>query len=366
MATVVAGAWQFGYGMHFDENSLKTLPPGSVYSEPVGVNHFARTTNDPAILHISGYSPTDTRYFESKNDLRLQEKKWFCFAWPHILRRYCCDGSCSVAPDEQPCHERAEERQRRADHHDFAEPRNEWLINRPTHCWSDCRIEVGRYDGASQFDTLVIERALDVRWDPKVEQALIEAVIESLQHDKSESGDGDQARELEMARLCDEGAEPIPKRREPNRGSFGSPERERFERFKEQLERESLPVELIQPPQEPQQPTPVPELPQKALDAENAHDVPEVTPPALPAAPPAAPQTAQPNLGQLLRGELGPADWWYANRPNKLVAPTKSEDEPIRHASFCTFQCGGGCICDAGRGKHKQPDACERLVGKAA
>ena len=43
MATVVAGQWHFGYGTHFDEKSLKALPPGSVYSEPGGLNHFAQT-----------------------------------------------------------------------------------------------------------------------------------------------------------------------------------------------------------------------------------------------------------------------------------------------------------------------------------
>src|SRR5579871_6414069 len=43
MATVVSGNWQFGYGSHFEENGLKPLPAGSVYSEPGGVNHFART-----------------------------------------------------------------------------------------------------------------------------------------------------------------------------------------------------------------------------------------------------------------------------------------------------------------------------------
>jgi hypothetical protein len=36
VATVVSGEWHFGYGDHFDAKSLKTLPPGSVYSEPGG------------------------------------------------------------------------------------------------------------------------------------------------------------------------------------------------------------------------------------------------------------------------------------------------------------------------------------------
>ena len=68
MATVVSGNWQFGYGTHFDEKALKTLPQGSVYSEPGGVNHFARTTDGPVVVHISGFGPTDTRYFDPAND----------------------------------------------------------------------------------------------------------------------------------------------------------------------------------------------------------------------------------------------------------------------------------------------------------
>jgi quercetin dioxygenase-like cupin family protein len=68
MATVVSGTWQFGYGTQFDEMALKTLPPGSVYSEPGGVNHFARTTEGPVVVHVSGFGPTDTRYFDPAND----------------------------------------------------------------------------------------------------------------------------------------------------------------------------------------------------------------------------------------------------------------------------------------------------------
>ena len=62
LATVVSGNWQFGYGTHFDDSALKVLPPGSVYSEPGGVNHFARTTDVPVVVHICGFGPTDTRY----------------------------------------------------------------------------------------------------------------------------------------------------------------------------------------------------------------------------------------------------------------------------------------------------------------
>jgi hypothetical protein len=75
MATVVSGNWQFGYGDHFDEKSLKSLPPGSVYSEPGRANHFARTGDDDVVVHISGYGPSDTLYLDPANDPLAQRKK---------------------------------------------------------------------------------------------------------------------------------------------------------------------------------------------------------------------------------------------------------------------------------------------------
>lgn len=68
MATVVSGSWSFGFGERFDPKALKTLPAGSVYSEPSGRYHFAQSGEQPVIVHISGYGPTDTHYFDPKND----------------------------------------------------------------------------------------------------------------------------------------------------------------------------------------------------------------------------------------------------------------------------------------------------------
>ncbi len=74
-ATVVSDEWHFGYGDHFVAAKLKTLPPGSVYSDPGGAqhNHFAQTDADPVIVQISGFGPTDTRYFETANDPRVKK-----------------------------------------------------------------------------------------------------------------------------------------------------------------------------------------------------------------------------------------------------------------------------------------------------
>jgi len=74
MATVVSGMWDFGYGDHFDAKTLKKLPPGSVYSEPGGMHHFARSASDAVVVLISGYGPTDTRYFDPANDPKSREK----------------------------------------------------------------------------------------------------------------------------------------------------------------------------------------------------------------------------------------------------------------------------------------------------
>src|SRR3954468_10682538 len=67
IAVVVSGTWHFGYGHHFDERSLKRLPPGSVYSEPGATTHFAQTDTEPVLVETSGFGPTDTRYFDRAN-----------------------------------------------------------------------------------------------------------------------------------------------------------------------------------------------------------------------------------------------------------------------------------------------------------
>lgn len=74
MATVVLGVWHLGYGDHFDAKKLKTLTPGSVYSEPGRITHFAQTGDTAVIVQISGYGPTDTKYFDPANDPAAKPK----------------------------------------------------------------------------------------------------------------------------------------------------------------------------------------------------------------------------------------------------------------------------------------------------
>jgi quercetin dioxygenase-like cupin family protein len=67
-AIVVSGVWYFGYGRAADATTEKALAPGSFYSEPAGVAHFAETSADPVIVYITGFGPTDTIYVMKSND----------------------------------------------------------------------------------------------------------------------------------------------------------------------------------------------------------------------------------------------------------------------------------------------------------
>jgi quercetin dioxygenase-like cupin family protein len=68
VATVVSGTWYFGYGREFDEKALKALPPGSFYTEPPGMNHFAMTKGEAVVIQITGYGPSGTTYVDPRND----------------------------------------------------------------------------------------------------------------------------------------------------------------------------------------------------------------------------------------------------------------------------------------------------------
>lgn len=62
IATVVDGTWHFGYGKRFDATALKTLPPGSFYTEPPHEAHFAQTGDAAVSVQITGFGPTATDY----------------------------------------------------------------------------------------------------------------------------------------------------------------------------------------------------------------------------------------------------------------------------------------------------------------
>lgn len=61
-AVVVSGTWHFGYGRTADDAGAKSLGPGSFYTEPANMPHFAHTEDEPVAVIITGNGPTDTRY----------------------------------------------------------------------------------------------------------------------------------------------------------------------------------------------------------------------------------------------------------------------------------------------------------------
>ena len=68
VGTVLKGTWRFGYGAVFSAAALKTLPPGSVYTEPAGASHFAMTGDEAVTVLITGSGPTDTVYDNPVDD----------------------------------------------------------------------------------------------------------------------------------------------------------------------------------------------------------------------------------------------------------------------------------------------------------
>lgn len=67
---VVSGSWRFGVGSEANAAALQALPPGSFYTEPAALDHFAATGDEPAVVYISGFGPSDTVYVDPLNDPR--------------------------------------------------------------------------------------------------------------------------------------------------------------------------------------------------------------------------------------------------------------------------------------------------------
>lgn len=68
VGTVLQGTWHFGFGTKFDKDKLKTLPVGSVYTEPADEPHFAMTGGEPVVVLITGTGPTNTVYENPADD----------------------------------------------------------------------------------------------------------------------------------------------------------------------------------------------------------------------------------------------------------------------------------------------------------
>ena len=68
VGSVLSGTWYFAYGEQYAAGELAELKPGSVYTEPGGQAHFARTGSEPVVLQLTGNGPTDTHYVNPADD----------------------------------------------------------------------------------------------------------------------------------------------------------------------------------------------------------------------------------------------------------------------------------------------------------
>lgn len=67
---VLSGTWYFAYGSKRDESKLKALPPGSSYTEPAHMIHFAGTKDESALLECTAVGPTGTTFVNPADDPR--------------------------------------------------------------------------------------------------------------------------------------------------------------------------------------------------------------------------------------------------------------------------------------------------------
>ena len=67
---VLSGTWYFAYGLKRDESKFKVLPPGSSYTEPANMIHFAGTKAEAATLECTAVGPTGTIFVNPVEDPR--------------------------------------------------------------------------------------------------------------------------------------------------------------------------------------------------------------------------------------------------------------------------------------------------------
>jgi quercetin dioxygenase-like cupin family protein len=71
---VISGTWRIGYGERADPALTKALGPGGFYTEPANLAHFALTGDTAAVVYITGFGPTDTRYVDPADDPRSSKE----------------------------------------------------------------------------------------------------------------------------------------------------------------------------------------------------------------------------------------------------------------------------------------------------
>lgn len=58
ISVVVSGTLYFGFGNTWDDAALKAFTPGTIWTEPLGANHFVWAKNGEAIAMLTAMGPT--------------------------------------------------------------------------------------------------------------------------------------------------------------------------------------------------------------------------------------------------------------------------------------------------------------------
>lgn len=67
--TVISGKFQISMGDSFDESKGKPLGPGSFFSMPAGMHHFAYSPEE-SVIQLHGVGPWDIQYLNPSDDPR--------------------------------------------------------------------------------------------------------------------------------------------------------------------------------------------------------------------------------------------------------------------------------------------------------
>jgi len=59
-SVVISGQWFFGYGVVAEDAATKGVGPGGVFTEPAGQAHFGHGGDQPTLVYVSGFGPSDT------------------------------------------------------------------------------------------------------------------------------------------------------------------------------------------------------------------------------------------------------------------------------------------------------------------
>ena len=62
VVTILSGTLLVGYGEQFDEASMKSLPAGSVFTEPAKHPHFVWAKDGDVVIQVVGHGPTATTW----------------------------------------------------------------------------------------------------------------------------------------------------------------------------------------------------------------------------------------------------------------------------------------------------------------